>query len=132
MLVAQFEQADACGHIDVECVQIGWVAFPAQRLAASVDVQPSEALDLVARPVVARYPLRIKQRQRPFTHRQRFAHLKHFVVEVGCIDVQGDRTEVGRVACRWQALRLRWVGGERNQRCGKQEQAVVQTHASSR
>ena len=79
----------------MEGVDVDRITRPFEALRPGVHNQPGELVDRPARAVLARQPFGIKQRQRPRSDNgDRLVDDEDTPLEVGCIDVEADRSGI--------------------------------------
>ena len=127
VLELHVQAGHACGHVEVERVDVVLVALPRHRLAVGAELQSGQHVDRAGGRVVAGNPLRIQQGQRTGRDRNRLLHAEDALRRVAGIDMQRDRAGVRRV------LRVRHLQAAlllRQRGAGKQRQRSRQ-HASA-
>ena len=104
-LELDIERGDACGHFQMERINVQRIASPFDALAVAGDDQTRELVDRAGGRVVAGYPLRIPEFQRAGLDRDALAHLVDATGHVGGVDGELDRA--GVVALRNAGAALR-------------------------
>ena len=90
-----------CGTVDVEGVDVERIAHPLELLAVRGDLDAGDILDVVARAVSARHPLRIKQDEIAGAgDGHALVDPEDAARDVGRVDRQLDRAGIGNVARR--------------------------------
>jgi hypothetical protein len=106
MLELHVHRADALRHVDVESVNIAWIARPGNRASGGADAQPCDRGDRPARRMIAGQPLRVEQGQPAgAAHRDRLLDPKDRPRGVARIDVDRQRAGIGDVLRLRQRLR---------------------------
>ena len=98
-LEADVELLGAGGHVDVEGEDVDRVTGPGHHLAIGADHQAGELLDLTARAVRARQPLREQQHHvARLGDGNRLLHVEDAALDVGRVDLQQEGARIVDVA----------------------------------
>src|SRR5690242_18783417 len=76
----------------MESKHVHRIAMPCERLAVRLEEQASHVAERPIRAMLARYPLRVIERQWPWRHRDFFGDVKHVLPGLGNTDREVDAT----------------------------------------